>query len=110
MVTPYTQNFARKSGVKSPKKIAHQLIFPTIFFGRCASMAYTSNWCAAQLIGLHAPVLHLEERDVHSPDLRVAPGYSCGSVVLGDVTVGAAPGEHGPAPDEVPQRGQTPHP
>src|SRR5262249_55479941 len=46
---PYTQNFARKSGVKSPKKMANQLIWASIFFGRCASTAYTSNWWAAQL-------------------------------------------------------------
>src|SRR5436305_6538466 len=53
---PYTQNFARKSGVQSPKKIANQLIWPCILRGRCASTAYTSNWCAAQLMRLRAPV------------------------------------------------------
>jgi len=39
IVKPYTQNLARKSGVKSPRKIAQKLTLPIIFFGRWAWMA-----------------------------------------------------------------------
>jgi hypothetical protein len=39
IVIPYTQNFDRKSGVKSPRKIPKKLTLPFIFFGRCACTA-----------------------------------------------------------------------
>jgi hypothetical protein len=33
---PYTQNFDRKSGVKSPSQIPKKLTLPSHFLGRCA--------------------------------------------------------------------------